>query len=123
VHRRWVIVLASLFVTATTASASLASTSKTVAPTASEFADVFIGAANLYAKEHSDPARLRHADCVQAAPGRYMCSYATTRPGAITECHLMQARWTPWRARSFTVTLSGRSGRCGSLREALESLK
>jgi hypothetical protein len=35
----------------------------------------------------------------------------------------MQARWTPERASSFTVTLAGRTERCGSLREALRSLR
>ena len=34
----------------------------------------------------------------------------------------MQARWTPNRASAFTVTLSGRTRKCGSLREALQNL-
>ena len=65
--------------------------------------------------------RIGRADCVQAAPGRYMCSYAVTKPGTTT-CHLMQARWTPDRASTITVTLAGRTRRCGSLAEALDSL-
>ncbi len=92
-------------------------------PSAAEFAADFVGVANRYAKAHRDPARLAHADCVQASPGHYMCSYATTRPGSPRECHVVQARWTPRQTSTFTVTLAGRSRRCGSLREALQSLK
>jgi hypothetical protein len=39
-----------------------------------------------------------------------------------SECHLIQARWTPNATSTFTVTLSGRVARCGSLREALDSM-
>jgi hypothetical protein len=35
---------------------------------------------------------------------------------------VMQARWTPQAASTITVTLAGRAGRCGTLREALRSL-
>jgi hypothetical protein len=92
-------------------------------PTAAEFAHGFVGVSNHYARTHGDPVRLARADCVQASPGHYMCSYVTTRPGRRSECHVMQARWTPKSASSFTVTLAGRSRRCGSLREALRSLE
>jgi hypothetical protein len=51
-----------------------------------------------------------------------MCSYAARKPGAPTQCHIMQARWTPNRASTITVTLAGRADRCGTLREALRSL-
>jgi hypothetical protein len=34
----------------------------------------------------------------------------------------MQAEWTPSGVDSFRVKMSGRVGRCGSLREALRSL-
>src|SRR5262249_36772106 len=64
-------------------------------PTASAFAESFVGASNQYAKKHGDPARLAHPHCVKAAPGRYMCAYTVVKPGARNECHLMQARWTP----------------------------
>lgn len=85
-----------------------------VAPlSASEFAEVFVEATTRYARARSDPARLSHSDCVRAAPGRYMCSYAVNRPGAPRACHLMQARLTPRAASSFVVTLAGRTRRCG----------
>jgi hypothetical protein len=35
----------------------------------------------------------------------------------------MQARWTPERASTITITLAGRTRRCGSLRQALDSLQ
>jgi hypothetical protein len=92
-------------------------------PSAAEFNALFVGLSNTYAKTHGDTARFTNADCVKASPGHYMCSYAITRPNRASECHLMQARWTPEAASSFTVTLSGRVTRCGSLREALRSLK
>jgi len=96
---------------------------KTAAPTAAEFGRDLIGVVNQYAQEHHDAARVSHADCVQASPGHYMCSYAVLNAEARRECHLMQGRWTPDLASSITVTLSGRSGRCGSLREALVTLR
>ena len=95
----------------------------TTPPPAAEFARLFLGVTNRYAREHGDPARLGDADCVQASSGHYMCSYAITRPNGPSECRIMQAVWTPEQASSFTVTLAGRSERCGSLREALRSLK
>jgi hypothetical protein len=95
----------------------------TPAPSADEFADLFTGTANHYATVNGDPVRLVNADCVQASPGHYMCSYAAERPGRARRCHVMQARWTPNGASSFKVTLAGRSLRCGSLREALRSLR
>jgi hypothetical protein len=91
------------------------------APTAAEFAIDFVGLANHYAAMHNDPRRLSGADCVEASKGHYMCSYAVTRPAAAKECHLIQVRWTPTQPRSFTITLSGRTARCGSLREAIRS--
>ena len=92
-------------------------------PPAAEFARQFVGVTNEYAKTHGDRAQLSDADCVQASPGHYMCSYAVTTPSRPRECHIMQAVWTPDQTSTFTVTLSGRSDRCGSLREALRSLK
>ena len=71
---------------------------------------------------HGDPTRIGNTRCVQASPGRYMCSYAVTRPGKPKECHLMQARWTPNQASTVTVTLAGRTKRCGTLRQAIDSL-
>jgi hypothetical protein len=44
------------------------------------------------------------------------------RPSRAVECHVMQAEWTPSGVDSFRVKMSGRVGRCGSLREALRSL-
>jgi hypothetical protein len=92
-------------------------------PGPAEFASDFVGTANAYAKAHGDPARLANPDCVEASPGHYMCSYAVTRPGRPRECHLIQATWTPHRASTFTITLSGRVRRCRTLREAIRSLR
>jgi hypothetical protein len=92
-------------------------------PSAAEFGDAFVGTANQYAKDHDDPARINKPDCVQAAPGHYMCSYTVLNPGAPKECHLMQAQWTPQAASTITVTLAGSTTRCGSIREALNSLQ
>jgi hypothetical protein len=91
-------------------------------PTADEFAHNFVGATNAFAVAHGDAVRVGNANCVEAKRGHYMCSYAATRPGAAPECHVMQARWTPNRLSTITVTLAGRAGRCGTLREALRSL-
>jgi hypothetical protein len=90
-------------------------------PSAATFAAEFIGVTNQYAKEHGDGALAGNAHCVQAVPGRYMCSYTVSRNGTST-CHLMQARWTPGRASTITVTLAGRTARCATLREAIGSL-
>jgi hypothetical protein len=87
-----------------------------------EFAQMLIEATTRYASTHDDPTRISHADCVQAAPRRYMCSYRVNKPDAPRTCHLMQARWTPQKASSITVTLAGRTNRCGTLSEALQSL-
>jgi hypothetical protein len=91
-------------------------------PSAKEFARVFVGVTNAFALELNEPKRVSHADCVQAAIGRYMCSYAISLPGGTKECHLMQARWTPRLASTITVTLAGRTARCDSLREAIATL-
>jgi hypothetical protein len=99
-----------------------ASSSAASAPSADGFAFVFVSTVNAYARAHGDPARAAHPDCVEAAQGRYMCSYTTLRPGRRAHCHLMQARWSPELASSYTVTLAGRVKRCGTLREALRSL-
>jgi hypothetical protein len=93
-----------------------------VTPSATDFTAKFVGVSNAYAIEHGDAGRIGNPHCVEAAAGRYMCSYAVVRPGALTECHLMQARWTPNVTSSFTVTLAGRAGKCGSLREAIRTL-
>ena len=98
------------------------SSSRTAMPSAAKFAREFVVLANGFAQANGDFARVGRADCVQAASGHYMCSYAVTRPGRTDECHLMQARWTPHRASTITVTLAGRTRRCESLRGALQSL-
>jgi hypothetical protein len=94
----------------------------TATPSAIQFAHNFIGVTNQHASQTGDGARVGNAHCVQAAPGKYMCSYLVTAKGART-CHLMQAQWTPDRSSAITVTLSGRTGRCGTLREAIQSLR
>jgi hypothetical protein len=76
---------------------------------------------NKHASEHGDGARVGNAHCVQAAPGKYMCSYLVTAKGVRT-CHLMQAQWTPEHSSAITVTLAGRTSRCRTLREAIQSL-
>ena len=91
-------------------------------PSAAEFELVLVSVSNAFAKAHGNPERLAKADCVQASRGHYMCSYVVNRPGRKGECHLVQAHWGEEPASSFTVVLSGRVRRCGSLREALRSL-
>jgi hypothetical protein len=91
-------------------------------PSAAEFALVLVSVSNAFAREHGNPERLAHADCVQGSRGHYMCSYVVNRPGRKGECHLVQAHWGEEPNSSFTVVLSGRVKRCGSLREALRSL-
>jgi hypothetical protein len=91
-------------------------------PTEAEFARTFVSLSNAYAESHNESTRFANADCVQASAGHYMCSYTVERPGRPSECHLMQARWTPDRASTFTVTLAGRTRKCGTLREAIASL-
>ena len=93
------------------------------APSAEEFAAVLVGTTNGYAAAHGDPSRIANPDCVEGSVGRYMCSFVRKQPGGAKECHIMQAKWTPDTASSFTVTLAGRATRCGSLREALLSLQ
>ena len=66
-------------------------------------------------------ASITHTHCVQAAPGAYMCAYMLVRAGR-QECHLMQGRWTPHATSTITVTLAGRSRRCGTVRDAIRSL-
>jgi hypothetical protein len=114
-------VIASLLLGLVTAGA--AADNRVVAPpNASQFAVAFVRMTNGYAADHGDPARVERAHCVEAASGRYMCSYVVRKPGARNECHLMQARWTPAAASTITVTLAGRTKRCGTLRDALRSL-
>jgi hypothetical protein len=91
-------------------------------PTAAEFAQEFVATANAYAAAHASAARLTNPHCVEASPGRYMCSYAIKKPGRHADCHLMQARWRPEGPSTITVTLAGRAARCESLRAALDSL-
>jgi hypothetical protein len=92
------------------------------APSAGGFAEVLVSTSNAFAKEHGDETRLTHAHCVQASRGHYMCAYLVVRPGRQGECHLIQAHWAEEWASSFTVVLSGRARRCGSVREAVRSL-
>ena len=102
--------------------APAAATVREPSPSAADFGQGFVSTANAYAAAHGRAARLKSPDCVQAAPGKYMCSYAITRPGHPLECHIMQATWTPYGPSTYTITLAGRVRRCGSLRAALDSL-
>lgn len=92
------------------------------APTAAGFAEVLVSTSNAFAQDHGNAARLTRAHCVQASRGHYMCAYLVERPGRQSECHLIQAHWAEERASSFTVVLSGRARRCGSVRQAVRSL-
>jgi hypothetical protein len=100
-----------------------AQTARVAVPSAAEFARAFVALTDGFAQQSGDFARVAHPDCVQASPGHYMCSYVVTRPGRTDECHLMQAKWTPERASTITVTLAGRTRQCGSLRQAVHSLR
>jgi|SRR5579864_1919524 len=100
-----------------------ASSGTNTAPSAIEFANRFVAVVNEYAVEHSDRTRVIHADCVQASPGHYMCAYATQKPGLAKQCRIMQADWTPLADSEITVRLAGRTSLCGTLREALASLR
>jgi hypothetical protein len=118
------ILLVAVFATRTPRGAAeekAARASAPATPSAADFAAEFIGVTNQYATEHGVAAHANGAHCVQAAPGRYMCSYLVTKNGAST-CHLMQARWTPNLTSTITVTLAGRTARCGTLREAVRTL-
>lgn len=88
---------------------------------AATFAAEFVGATNQYAKQHAMTDRISNAHCVEAAPSRYMCSYVNNRRASRT-CHLMQARWNPQQSPTITITLAGRTDRCGTLRDAIHSL-
>jgi len=92
------------------------------APRADEFARIFVAVTNRYASNHGDRRRIGRADCLRAAPGRYMCSYTAWVAGSPGRCYLMQARWTPRASSTITITLAGRVDRCSSLRAALDSL-
>jgi hypothetical protein len=92
-------------------------------PSAGEFGVAFVETTNSYAREHHDSARISDPHCVQASAGHYMCAYTVTGRGPHPTCHLMQARWTPDETSTITVTLAGGTGRCGTLREALDSLE
>jgi hypothetical protein len=90
-------------------------------PSAVEFANIFVASANAYPVAHHDARRVAKPHCVQAARARYMCAYTAVTPAG-RECHLIQASWTPTAASTITVTLSGRTHRCDSLRAAIRSL-
>ena len=92
-------------------------------PSAAEFGRALVGTTNQFAAKTGDPTRIGHPHCVPGSPGSYMCAYSSKRPGKPRECHLMQGRWTPEQDSTITVTLGGRTGRCGSIREAIDSLQ
>jgi hypothetical protein len=92
------------------------------APSAAGFAKVLVSVSNDFAAKQGDRTRLSNAHCVQGSRGHYMCVYRLVRPGRGTECHLIQAEWAREQTSSFTVVLSGRVKRCGSVREAIRTL-
>lgn len=91
-------------------------------PSAAAFGRIFVATANAFAVAHHDARRVHDAHCVEAATGQYMCAYTAVTAAHERQCHLVQARWTPKAASTITVTLSGRTRRCGSVREAIRSL-
>ena len=103
------------------AEAKAARGSAPATPSAADFAAEFIGVTNQYTTDHGVAARASGAHCVEAASGRYMCSYMVTR-NCVSTCHLMQAQWTPTQTSTITVTLAGRTARCGTLSEAIQTL-
>src|SRR5262245_14799348 len=109
--------VAALSVTGVAAATTTGRSAAAADPSAAELEALFVGAWNRRAEATGDPRRLRDADCVEAAPGRYMCSYAVVQPNDPMSCHLMEARWTPDRASTITITLAGRTARCGTLRQ------
>jgi hypothetical protein len=92
-------------------------------PAAAEFARVVADATTSYATQNGDNSRVANVDCVQASRGHYMCSYVLIRPSLPRECHLFQATWSPGDGSLYAVTLAGRVPTCGTLREALRSLR
>jgi hypothetical protein len=84
---------------------------------ASDFARELAGSTNTL------PGKPKMVDvhCVEAAPNQYMCSYALLRHTR-RECHLMQGRWSPSTV-GIVVTLAGRTSRCATLRDAIQSLR
>ncbi len=90
-------------------------------PSAAAFARSFVASANAWSVSHHDTRRVVKPHCVEAARGRYMCAYTAVTPAG-RECHLMQASWTPAAPSAITVTLSGRTNRCDSLRAAIRSV-
>jgi hypothetical protein len=122
-RRALTVILVAAATSAVFAGLALGEAQRPAAPTASEFADSFVGVANAYAASHGELKRIVHADCVQGHPGHYMCSYAIVRPGWRTQCHLIQAQWRPGELSTIKVTLSGRVAVCDSLAHALHSLR
>lgn len=92
-------------------------------PAAAEFARVLADTTTAYAKQNRDKSSVANVDCVQASRGHYMCSYLLIRPSLPRECHLLQATWSPGDGSLYAVTLAGRVPSCGTLREALRSLR
>jgi hypothetical protein len=92
-------------------------------PSAAGFAQTFVGLTNAYAQANGQATRVSSPHCVEGSRGHYLCAYVVSRPDGRHECHLMQAEWTPGALSSFHVTLSGRAGRCGTVREAVRSLR
>ena len=102
--------------------APAAATLREPTPSATQFGRDFVSTANAYAASHGQARRLKHPDCVQAVPGKYMCSYAVWWPDGRAECHLMQAKWMPLGPSTYKITLAGRVPKCSSLRAALDSI-
>jgi hypothetical protein len=128
-RRRLAVIVAGLIACSVTADATARTPqhsthpTTTAVPSAAEFARDFVELVNGFANAQADFQRIANLDCVQASRRRYMCSYLVTRPGRRGQCHIMQAQWTPDRTSTITVTLSGRTQKCASLRQALHWLR
>jgi hypothetical protein len=113
----------AISLTAGTAILAAISTSGTLGAPARGSHHTVVDTTAVYAKRNGDKSRVANVDCVQASRGHYMCSYVLIRPSLPRECHLLQATWSPGDGMLYAVTLAGRVPTCGTLREALRSLR
>ncbi len=89
-------------------------------PPAPLFTKLFIHVADT-AAEHGEHVVRPHCD--DAGGGHFICAYTVVSLDGAEECHLMQAKWTPESEDLFEITLAGRTGRCSSIRAAVNSLQ
>src|SRR5262249_34434221 len=119
---RRIMVLALAVVSIGAAAAGSAVAASVRPPSAGSFGRIFVNLTNQDAGPYDGSAHVRRPHCVEPRPGSYMCAYTVVENGAAS-CHLMQARWTPDGATTIPVTLAGRTARCATLRQAIQSLR